>query len=114
MDKNKRKALEAKGWKIGSTQDFLELSDEEMAYVDTKLELAQSLKERRQGKHFTQAKLAKMLKSSQSRVAKMEAGDPSVSIDLLVRALFVLGASRMDLAKTLAAPKRRQKEKIAS
>jgi hypothetical protein len=42
-----------------------------------------------------------MLASSQSRVAKMEKGDPSVSIDLLIRSLFNLGMSKKYLAQIL-------------
>ena len=47
-------------------------------------------------------KLAKMLKSSQSRVAKMEKEDPSVSIDLLVKSLLAMGANKKRIAKTVA------------
>lgn len=101
MKKSKRKDLESKGWKTGSAQDFLGLSDEELAYIELKLALSQSLKERRQKQKLTQSELAKMLNSSQSRVAKMEAGDPKVSIDLLVRALFIMGATKKDVAKSL-------------
>lgn len=102
MKNSKRKDLETKGWRTGSAQEFLDLSDEELAYIELKIALSQSLRERRQKQKLTQEELAKMLKSSQSRVAKMEAGDPKVSIDLLVRALFVLGATRKDVAKSLA------------
>lgn len=101
MKISKRKDLESKGWKTGSAQEFLDLSDEELAYIELKIALSQSLKERRQKQKLTQEELAKMLKSSQSRVAKMEAGDPKVSIDLLVRALFVMGATKKDVAKSL-------------
>ncbi|GBE58240.1 helix-turn-helix protein [bacterium BMS3Abin01] len=101
MKKSKRKELESRGWKVGSTKDFLGLSDEEVAYIELKLSLSQSLKEYRKKKRLTQSALAKKLKSSQSRVAKMEAGDPSVSIDLLVRSLLVLGATSKDVAKSI-------------
>jgi transcriptional regulator with XRE-family HTH domain len=49
----------------------------------------------------TEAALAKRLRSSQSRVAKMEAGDPSISLDLLLRAFFATGATKRDLARVL-------------
>ena len=42
------------------------------------------------------------MKSSQSRIAKMEAGDPSVSLDLLIKALLTLGASSRDLGRIIA------------
>jgi DNA-binding XRE family transcriptional regulator len=102
MDDRKRKRLEAKGWKVGSTKDLLQLSDEEEAYIDLRLKLAEGLKARRADKGLTQIQLAKVIRSSQSRVAKMEAGDPTVSLDLLVRSLLALGASNSELAKIIA------------
>ena len=102
MDDRKRKRLEAKGWKIGSTKDLLQLSDEEEAYIELRLKLAEGLKARRTDKGLTQIQLAKAIQSSQSRVAKMEAGDPTVSLDLLVRSLLVLGTSNSELAKIIS------------
>ena len=101
MDRTKRKILEAKGWKFGDAQEFLELSDEEMAFVEMKLALSRSLKERRKRKRLSQAELARRINSSQSRVAKMEAGDASVSIDLLIKSLLALGESRKALARSI-------------
>jgi ribosome-binding protein aMBF1 (putative translation factor) len=102
MRKAKQKRLEADGWKVGNAEEFLDLSPEESTYIEMKLELAESLRKRRQRRKLTQVELARMVKSSQSRVAKMEAGDPSVSIDLLVRSLLVLGASKRDVARIIA------------
>lgn len=98
MNARKRTSLEAKGWRVGSAEEFLDLSEEEAAYVDLKLTFGENLKKRRQQKNYTQVELAKLLKSNQSRVAKMEAGDPSVSLDLLVKSLLVLGTTKKDLA----------------
>ena len=106
MRKAKKTRLESKGWKVGSAETFLGLSPEESAYIDMKLELAENLRKRRVRKKLTQVQLAKLMKSNQSRVAKMEAGDPSVSIDLLVRSLLVLGASKRELTKIIAPPHR--------
>ena len=102
MDDRKRKRLETKGWKVGSAKDLLHLSDEEEAYIELRLKLAEGLKARRADKGLTQIELAKAIRSSQSRVAKMEAGDPTVSLDLLVRSLLALGASNSELAKIIA------------
>jgi ribosome-binding protein aMBF1 (putative translation factor) len=102
MQETKRKKLEVKGWRIGTPKDFLEMSDEEEAYVNLRLKLAEGLKERRQSRGITQVGLARTIKSSQSRVAKMEAGDPTVSLDLLVKSLFALGASNRELAAIIA------------
>ncbi len=98
----KRKKLEAGGWKVGSTQEFLGLSEEEVAFVELKLTLSASLKACRTSQGLSQSELAKRLRSSQSRVAKMEASDPAVSLDLLVRALLAAGAKRKDIARAIA------------
>ena len=107
MKKEKRARLDKRGWKVGNTADFLGLSEEEAAFVELKIALAQSLKKRRQAKKWTQTQLAKAIGSSQPRVAKMESADRSVSVDLLIKALLSIGASRRDLAKTIEAPKAR-------
>ena len=100
----KRKRLEAKGWKIGSAREFLKLTDQEEAYVELRLKLADALKRQRMRRNLTQADLAKTMKSSQSRVAKMESGDASVSLDLIVRSLLAIGTSNKELAKVIAGP----------
>ena len=103
MDTAKRARLEAAGFKVGSVEEFLGLTAEESALIEVRLALSAALKRRRQSQELTQAALAKRLQSSQSRVAKMEAGDPSVSIDLLLRALLATGATREELGKVIAA-----------
>jgi len=102
MEKTKKNRLEKRGWKIGSTAEFLGLTPEENRYIDLKLALGEHLKKRRRSRKLSQETLAKLLSSSQSRVAKMEAADPSVSLDLLVRSLLVLGSSEKELAKVIA------------
>ncbi len=102
MHSKKRRRLEAKGWKLGSTKEFLGLSSQEEAYIEIKLRLAESLRNQRKRHRMTQSELAKVIKSSQSRVAKMEAGAGSVSLDLLVRSLLALGVSSKDLVRALS------------
>lgn len=102
MRADKRRRLEAKGWKVGSPREFLGLTDEEAAYIELRLKLADGLKARRNAQGISQTKLAKTLQSSQSRVAKMESGDPTVSLDLLVKSLLALGASNRDLARIIS------------
>jgi hypothetical protein len=101
MKKITRAKLEAHGWRVGTAADFLRLSREEATLVDLRLALADALRARRLARRVTQVALAKRLGSSQSRVAKMEAGDPSVSIDLLLRALLALGATPREIAASL-------------
>ena len=101
MKVSKRRKLEKAGWKVGSVDDFLGLSPEESAYIEMKLALSRSLKQRRIKKRLSQVAFAQKIDSSQSRVAKMEAADPSVSIDLLMKSLLALGASKKDVAKVI-------------
>ena len=98
MNTTKRKRLEAKGWRIGSAKEFLGLSELEDVYIELKLTLGENLKKRRLKKKLTQIELAKLLRSNQSRIAKMESGDPSVSIDLLIKSLLALGTTKQDIA----------------
>ncbi|MBS1914067.1 MAG: helix-turn-helix domain-containing protein [Bacteroidetes bacterium] len=101
MDKRKQKRLEARGWRVGEAPDFLQLSPEESALIELRLRLSDALGARRKKLHLTQSEFAKLLRSSQSRVAKIEAGDPSVSLDLLIRGLLALGATPRDLARAI-------------
>jgi hypothetical protein len=103
MTAAKRKKLEEAGWTVGSTADFLRLSPAEQAIVEMRLALSAVLRDRRCVLGLSQVALAKRLGSSQSRVAKMEAADPSVSLDLLVRALFATGITRRTLGRAIAA-----------
>ena len=102
MRKSKRDRLEAKGWRFGTAQEFLGLSNEESAYVELRVRLADSLRQRRQKRNLSQVELARVVHSSQSRVAKMESGDPTVSLDLLIRSLLALGASARDIARAIS------------
>jgi len=113
MKQSKRKKLEAAGWAVGSVQEFLGLSDADAALIELKLALSRSLRDRRRRRGVSQVELAKRLQSSQSRVAKMEAGDPSVSMDLLVSSLLVLGASEADLAKAICGEGRKGRHAAA-
>ena len=102
MKADKRKKLEAAGWRVGSARDFLGLTPEETAFVEVKLALSASLKQCRMSKGLSQSDLAKRLRSSQSRIAKIEASDPTVSMDLLIKALLAAGAKKKDIAKAIA------------
>ena len=109
MDKRKRARLRAAGWNVGTPREFLELSEEEAAFVEFKLALSNALRSLRTAQELSQVDVAKRLRSSQSRVAKMEASDASVSVDLLVRSLFKLGAQPGDIARAI-----RPRRKVAA
>ena len=108
MNKRKRNRLKTSGWAVGDAKDFLGLSKEEAVFVELKLALAEGLQRSRESHQLTQAELAQRLGSSQSRVAKMEASDPSVSLDLLVRSLLASGATRSELARIIGNSKSRR------
>jgi DNA-binding XRE family transcriptional regulator len=103
MKQSKRRRLEATGWKFGSAKEFASLTDEDVEYIELHLSLAALLKKRRQSLGYTQTEVADLISSSQSRVAKMEAGDPSVSIDLLIRSLLALGVNRKQMGRAIGA-----------
>ena len=103
MKQSKRQKLERNGWRVGTAVDFLGLSAEESAYIEMKLALSETLREEREKKKLSQVQFARLIASSQSRVAKMEAADSSVSMDLLVKSLLALGVARKKVAQALAA-----------
>jgi ribosome-binding protein aMBF1 (putative translation factor) len=94
--------LRSRGWKVGDAAEFLGLSDEEAALVELRLALSRSVRERRLKLGLSQVDLASRLGSSQSRVAKLEGADVTVSIDLLIRGLLALGASRREIGRAMA------------
>jgi helix-turn-helix protein len=119
MEHRKRELLEADGWTIGTVGEFLRLRPAEAAYVELKLVLARRLRLLRLERRLSQASLARALGSSQSRVAKMEAGDETVSADLLLRSLFVLGCTRRELGRAIGShdrpkPRRRSARRTPS
>ena len=101
MRESKKKLPQKKGWRIGSAGEFLNLNDEESEYIELKLKLSQAFKNKRQQKGLSQVEAARVLRSSQSRIAKMETGDPSVSVDLLIRALLTMGATPKELGRVV-------------
>lgn len=101
MDEEKRRRLEAKGWKVGTTSEFLDLTPQETTLVEIKLALSRYLKERRK-QLMTQAELADKISSSQPRVAKAENGDESVSFELLIRAMLAVGATPQEIGQVIA------------
>lgn len=103
MNARRSRQLEEQGWAETTVQELFGLTDAEAAYIELAIALANAVRDRRQALGLTQQRLAEMLESSQSRVAKMEAADPSVSLDLLIRALLAMGATPGELGAVLAA-----------
>lgn len=101
MKAAKFKKLQAAGWKVGTAREFLKLTEEEAMLVEFKLLLIDAVRQARRKRNLSQIDLAQRMRSSQSRVAKIEAGDPSVSLDLIMRAFFATGATRQELKQAL-------------
>ena len=101
MNRTKRQELEKRGWKVGTTEEFLGLSPEEAAYIELKLRLADAFAKRRKKQKLSQVQAAELLGTSQSRISKMEAGEASVSIDLLIRSSLALGAAPTEIARAI-------------
>jgi hypothetical protein len=102
MKKERTKKLSEQGWKVGSVSEFLGLTNSEEAYIELKLALANGLRDYRSARALTQVETARLVGSSQSRVAKMESADSTVSLDLIVRSLLALGATPSFLASTIS------------
>jgi len=102
MKKSRQKKLEGAGWKVGGAKEFLGLSEEEIRLIETKRSLIRMIREIRKSADITQKELAAMINSSQSRVAKMEAASPDVSLDLIFRSLFALGISQKKLGRVIS------------
>jgi DNA-binding XRE family transcriptional regulator len=88
MKRAQKAKFEKAGWAIGSESDLLGLNEAEAALVEAKLSLGDAVRTVRRRRHMTQAGLAKLMGSSQSRVAKVENRDPEVSMDLQLKAIF--------------------------
>lgn len=101
MNKEKKARLKAKGWVVGEVDDYLGLDKAELAIIDMKLALAEAIVEKRKKQKMTQSKLAKAIGSSQSRVARIEHADPSVSLELMIKSLISLGWSRKEIGKVI-------------
>jgi len=106
MRTTKEKRLEQAGWRIGGVKQFLGLDDVEAQFIEIKVALARLLRATRTRRRLTQFELAERIGSSQSRVAKLEAGDPTVSVDLLVWSLLAAGAKPKELAKAVSTKRR--------
>ena len=101
MDASKRNQLERDAFAIRSADDSLELAHDEAALIEMRLALRVALPERRGEAGLTQARLVRLTGSSPLREAKGEAGDQSVSLDLQIRALQAISASRLEVERAL-------------
>ena len=91
MDSEKRKVLEAAGWRFGDAADFLGMTDAERQLLDARVEAALAVRRQRRTLNLSQKQLACRIKTSQPRVAKIERAAPDVSLDQILRAFAAAG-----------------------
>jgi predicted XRE-type DNA-binding protein len=101
MNADRKKRLEAAGFKFGTVGELFNLSEAEELLVEVKVALAEAIRELREVRSLSQADLARLIGSGQARVSKLERSLESTSLDTLFRCMIVLGASRQDLAETI-------------
>ncbi len=90
-----------KGWKEGTVQELLGLTDVEAAIVELRVRLAEMVLEARRARNVTQRELASRMGSAQPRIARLEHGD--ASIEMMLRALVAMGMDRKKIGRLLAA-----------
>jgi predicted XRE-type DNA-binding protein len=106
MGPAKKARLEAAGYKFTTVGDWLGLSGEQRQLAEFRARVVAELRRRRAVRGLSQSALAKLLGSSQSRVAKVEAGAADVSLDLMLRAFFAVGGRVEDMAAAASGPAR--------
>ena len=100
-------------------EDLLGLTPEEVQLIDLRRSMARAAKEARERAGFTQADIAKKIKSSQPRVAKAERPTKDVTLDMIFRCLAAAGGGleptykmgRTPEKKKAALPKIRKRAK---
>lgn len=103
LSKGRKAKLQKAGFKVGTVQEFLGLSDAEMMIIDMRIALGKRIRVVRERQQLTQSDLAKRIRSSQPRIAKIEAGEEGVSLDLMTKAALAVGMTRKQIAKAIAA-----------
>ena len=100
LNAKKKARIEAMGGRVTTVEEWLDLTPEEVALIDMKIRLGNELRALRRERRLSQEEAAKLLKTSQGRISKMERGQ--ASLDQLTRSLLSMGESRKDLARVIA------------
>jgi transcriptional regulator with XRE-family HTH domain len=99
MDKDKQAKLALKGWKIGTVNEFLDLTPAEATYIELRLALSENLKQRQT--QITSSQFAQLLNANSSQIEKLETREAEVTLDFLIRSLLTLGATVKELAEIM-------------
>ena len=98
MDTKKRKQLEAAGYQITDSADWLGLTPQEQAIVNMRVNFALEIERVRKASNITQRELADKIGTRQSGVARMLNNPTTATIDSLIKTLLALGASPKRIA----------------
>ena len=101
MNNEKRKSLEAAGFRFGDAADFLELTQEERMLMELRMAIAKAIRNRREQSNLSQKEVAARIKTTQPRVVKIEAAASDVSLDQMFRGLFAVGGTVEDLVGSI-------------
>src|SRR5947207_15754727 len=91
MQPEKRKALEAAGWKFGDAADFLAMTDDERQMLDLRVDAALAVRRQREAMKLSQQELARRIHTSQPRIVKIEKAAKDVTLDQILRAYAAAG-----------------------
>ena len=95
------KRRKGKTWVETDVEELLDLSAQDLVIVEFRAALALALQQARKRQKLTQENAAKVIGTSQAQVARMEAGQSSITIDRLIKALIALGVPRPTILKAL-------------
>lgn len=100
LSAKKKARIKAMGGQVTTVEEWLDLTPHEVAIIDMKIRLGEELKAQRKKKRLSQEKAAKILKTSQGRVSKMERGQ--ATLDQLAWSLLVLGESKKRVGQVIS------------
>ena len=95
--------MDAAGWKTVTIAEFLDLTPEDMAFIQVRRTFARAVRNRREVSGLSRTALAETLGLSETQIALMEGNASSISMDVMLRAFLAMGATQNDLAEALAA-----------
>ena len=100
LSAKKKARIRAMGGRVTTVEEWLDLTPQEVAIIDMKIRLGEELKAQRKKKRLSQEKAAKILKTSQGRVSKMERGQ--ATLDQLAWSLLILGESKKKVGRVIS------------
>ena len=100
MNNNAQERLAATGWVETTVAEFLGLSPEEEALVDTGLLLSQLVRETRVARGWSTEQLGQKIGVSAERISELETA-PGTRFELLFQALYAMNVAPREIAATI-------------